>query len=94
MFKLTDVEPRGKYRLWLRYSDGSEGEVDLSDKAGKGVFQAWDGEPGFDSVRLGEHGEVVWGTEVDLCGDALYFKLTGKRPEEVFPALQQSDARA
>ena len=40
------VGPRNGYRVWLRYSDGSTGEVDLSDLIGKGVFRAWGG-PGF-----------------------------------------------
>ena len=29
------VEPRDGYRIWLRYADGVEGEVDLSAVAGK-----------------------------------------------------------
>ena len=31
MFKPVDVRALPHYRLWLRYSDGMEGEVDLSD---------------------------------------------------------------
>ena len=36
------VKPREGYRIWLRYSDGEEGEVDLSHLVGKGVFKVWD----------------------------------------------------
>ena len=43
----TEVELRDvEYRIWLRYSDGAEGEVDLSDIAGRGIFERWN-EPGF-----------------------------------------------
>ena len=31
MIKITSIEPRGFYRLFLRFSDGSEGERDFSD---------------------------------------------------------------
>src|SRR5687768_14461671 len=31
MIKITLIEPRGFYRLLLRFSDGSEGERDFSD---------------------------------------------------------------
>ena len=33
------VAPREGFRIWLRYADGVEGEVDLSHLAGKGVFR-------------------------------------------------------
>ena len=40
MLRPTAVEPRSGYRIWLRYSDGTAGEVDLSALAGQGVFAA------------------------------------------------------
>ena len=84
------VEARGKYRIWLKYSDGVEGEVDLSDCAGKGVFKAWD-EPGvFESVHLDEYDAVQWTKDLDMCPDALYMNLTGKTPEEVWPGLREA----
>ena len=48
------VEARalGQYRLWLRYDDGAEGEVDLSDLAGQGVFEAWRDKAFFTSVQI------------------------------------------
>ena len=30
MIKITAIQPRGLHRLWLRFSDGSEGERDFS----------------------------------------------------------------
>jgi hypothetical protein len=89
MFKPVDVKALPAFRLWLRYSDGEEGEVDLSDLAGKGVFTVWDDYKVFESARIGEHGEITWNDEIDLCPDALYLRLTGKRPEEVFRNLQE-----
>lgn len=48
----------------------------------------------FDSVHLGPHGAIEWGASIDLCPDAVYMRLTGKAPEEVFPTLKRigSDA--
>lgn len=40
MIRPTEVKAREGYRIWLRYSDGSAGEVDLSHLAGRGVFKA------------------------------------------------------
>ena len=66
----------GPYRIWLRYDDGVEGEVDLSHKAGSGVFVAWEDEAFFADVRIGPGDGILWGDDIDLCPDAQYLKLT------------------
>ena len=86
--KPVEVKACERFRIWLRYDDGTEGEVDLSDVAGRGVFAAWNDPGFFDEVRLGVHGAIEWGTEIDICPDAMYLRLTGKSPEDVFPALK------
>ena len=73
----TEVVPREGYRLWLRYADGVAGEVDLSDLAGRGVFEAWKNRACFETVRIAEGGGIAWGEDIELCPDALYMKLTG-----------------
>lgn len=83
MFKIVELKALPNYRLWLRYEDTVEGEVDLSDLAGKGVFAAWKERGFFESVRIDESGGLAWGDSLDLCPDALYLRLTGKTPEEV-----------
>ena len=89
MFRLVEVKALSDYKVWLSYADGVEGEVDLSDLAGRGVFELWDDYSAFENVRIGEHGELTWGNDIDLCPNALYLRLTGKAPEEVFPNLRQ-----
>lgn len=90
----VEVEARGSYRIWLRFSDGVEGEVDLSDLAGQGVFAAWQDPGFFDSVRIDETRAVCWGDAVDLCSDALYLRLTGIEPEHYLPGLRAVEASA
>ena len=75
------------YRIWLRYDDGVEGEVDLSDVAGQGVFAAWEDRSFFAGVHLGPAGSIAWSDRIDMCGDALYLKITGMTPEELFPEM-------
>ena len=43
---------------------------------------------------VGETGELIWPNDLDLCPDALYLRVTGKKPEEEFPALKHEFAYA
>lgn len=81
----TDVEPREGYRIWLRYADGTAGEIDLSHLAGRGVFKAWKNRAFFETVHITSPGAIAWGEDIELCPDALYMQLTGKSVEEVMP---------
>jgi hypothetical protein len=94
MIRPVEVRPLPNYRIWLRYADGTEGEVDLSHLAGQGVFAVWQEEGVFAKVRLGPHGEVEWPGDVDLCPDALYLRLTGKKAEDLFPGLHGTRSNA
>ena len=85
MHRIINAEALGNYRLRLAFEDGTQGVADLSDLAGRGVFALWDDDAEFEKVRIGETGEVVWSDQVDLCADALYLKVTGKKPEDIFP---------
>ena len=88
MIRPTEVEPRAGYRIWLRYSDGVSGDVDLSHVAGRGVFKAWKDRAFFEAVHLSEAGALVWGEEIDLCPDALYMQLTGKSVDDLMPGAR------
>ena len=94
MPKPLEVKALAQYRIWLRYDDGTQGEVDLSDVAGRGVFHAWTDAAVFRSVRLGSHGAIEWSPDLDLCPDAMYLRLTGKTVEEVFPGVTAAPVNA
>ena len=94
MFKPIKAKALSGYRLWLRYADGVEGEVDLSHLAGRGVFAAWDDYPFFEKVHISANGAVTWSAQIDLCPDALYLQISGKTPEEVFPKLSATKTDA
>ena len=81
----TAVKALPNHRIWLRYDDGVEGEVDLSDLAGRGVFEPWNDAGFFNTVHLGPHGAIEWSSHLELCPDAMYLRLTGKLVDEVFP---------
>jgi len=88
MIRLVEVKVLPSFKLWLRFEDGVKGEIDLSHLAGQGVFKAWEKPGVFESVRVSEEGALRWSEEIELCTDALYLRITGKKPEEVFSRLK------
>jgi len=87
--KPVAVKPLEGYRLWIQYSDGVKGVVDLKDLVGKGVFTLWSDYQQFQKVYIGPGAEIAWGEGIDICPDALYLRITGKKPEELFPKLRE-----
>lgn len=94
MRKICKVRVLPGYRLDLEFDDGVSGKVDLSEKVGQGVFALWRDPLAFERVRIGSSGELVWDDRIDLCPNALYLKVTGKKPEDLFPALRDQTTHA
>jgi hypothetical protein len=92
--KITKVKPVAGYCLAVEFDDGAHGVVDLSDYAGVGVFAAWLTPGFFEQVAVTSDGALAWPGDLDLCPDAIYLRLTGKSPEEVFPLLRHQPAYA
>ena len=82
------VEPRPGYRIWVEYSDGMAGEIDLSGFVGRGAFEVRSNPGYFEKVRIASHRAIAWDDDIELCSDALYLKLTGKSVEEVMPGAK------
>ena len=89
MPRAVEVRPLDNYQIWIRYSDGVEGIVDLSEFVGKGVFRQWDDYREFQQVCIGAEGQIAWSDEIDMCPDALYLKITHQKPEDLFPKLRE-----
>ncbi len=92
--ELRTLEP---YRIWLRHDDGVEGQVDLSDVAGRGVLLPGRNPDSFlgsgsSRVRIAPDGSIAWGDDFDLdiCSDALYMDITGLAVEDMLPRWRQA----
>ncbi|MEI6816615.1 MAG: DUF2442 domain-containing protein [Bacteroidota bacterium] len=80
---LVSVRPIEPYILWVEYSDGTSGKVDLSYLVGSGVFAAWNDVENFNKVHIGEEtGALEWNEEIDICPDSVYLDLKQKTFEE------------
>ena len=81
MYKITEVKPLEDYQVWIKFSDGVDGTVDLSDLAGKGGFSVWKDKKVFESIVVDSVSHtMVWQGEIGLCPDTLYAKILGVDP--------------
>ncbi len=73
MYRIVEVKTIQHYRIWIRFADGLEGEIDLSDLVGRGVFAAWNDPVEFEKAYIDpDTHTVAWPGEIDLAPDALY----------------------
>jgi hypothetical protein len=64
------------YKLLLSFEDGVTGKIDLSEKIGKGVFQALENIENFKQVKISsDKRSLQWLNGIDLCADSLYLKI-------------------
>lgn len=70
------VQPLEGYKLFVRFQDGTAGEIDLSHLAGKGVFCFWDIDENFKKVHIDEEsGAISWNEEIDIDTLVIYAQL-------------------
>lgn len=74
------------YKICVTYADGVTGMIDLSGVAGSGVFKPLRDEAFFKKVHLGDHGQIAWSEEIEICPDATYLEITGKNSREAVHA--------
>lgn len=85
MHKVAEIKALELFRLWLRFTDGTEGVVDLSHLKGKGVFKIWTNDVPFDQAYIdSESGAIAWTSDIDICPDSLYYKIKKINPELLF----------
>ena len=78
--EITVVKVLDGYRVCICSADGTQGEVDLSDLVGKGVFVAWSDPEEFKKLFIDpESHTLAWPGGIDLAPDALYQDVTAER---------------
>ena len=79
--KVVAVGPLDGFRIWVRFDDGTTGDIDLAHLAELPMYQAWHDPNVFATVRVGEYGhDIIWYTppvDVDLVAHWLYTEITG-----------------
>jgi len=77
---IVEVRPMHGYQLYLRFEDGAEGIIDVSELVPlEGVFAPLRDRSFFEQVRVHpELGAIYWPNGADLDPDVLHSRLTGR----------------
>lgn len=79
MPQLMRAEARAGYRIFVVFSDGLEGEIDLSSRLFGEVFEPLQDEKLFEQVFVDAFGVPTWPNGGDLAPDAIYEQLRQTR---------------
>jgi len=83
--KITSVEAIAKYKLKLRFVDGTQGEYEISDLAAQGVFKIWEIDDNFFKVFVNkESGAISWPGDIEIDTLNAYCTIKGISPEAYF----------
>ena len=73
---IIDSKHISDYKLWLKFEDGKEGEIDLKDELWGEVFEPLNDVNYFKTVRLDEElGTICWENGADFAPEFLYDNL-------------------
>ncbi|MCB1985757.1 MAG: DUF2442 domain-containing protein [Burkholderiales bacterium] len=74
--KLKEAKYQGDYRVWLKFADGVEGEVDLEKELWGEVFQPLRDKARFAELSVNEDIDtLVWPNGADFAPEFLYQQL-------------------
>lgn len=89
---IVNVKVLDGYKLWLKFEDGAEGEVDISSLISfEGIFAPLKDRQFFKTVALaGEVGTICWSSGADLDPNVLYAKVTHQEIPDFHATLSNS----
>ena len=78
--RIAEANYAGDYRIWLRFADGVEGEIDLEPELWGEMFEPLKDKALFAQFQLyPERSTIFWPNEADRAPEFLYDKVQRKR---------------
>ena len=78
MYRVTRVDALKPCRLYVEFTDGVSGEVDLAPRLFGPVFEPLKDPEMFASVGIDDFGAICWPNGADLAPDALHSELSDR----------------
>lgn len=93
LVQIIGAKPSGGYRLWLKFSNGDEGEIDLSQHIKFLPALAPLADPAFFQRVFVDHGTICWPGEIDLDPIVIHHLTMGVPIDLVHPELAMPNER-
>jgi Protein of unknown function (DUF2442) len=78
--RIAEANYAGDYRIWLRFADGVEGEIDLEPELWGEMFEPLKDKALFAQFQLyPERSTIFWPNEADLAPEFLYDKFRQRK---------------
>lgn len=78
-----EIKALAPLKIWIRFSDNSEGEIDLSYLLDKPIFSELENYNFFKKVYINsETKAIAWNEELEICPNNLYLKINNLTFEE------------
>jgi hypothetical protein len=74
-YNVTEAKHVRQYVVWLKFQDGTEGEVDLQDELWGPVFEPLKDPEFFRNFAVAEYGTIAWPNGADLAPEFLYSRV-------------------
>ncbi|MEI6141387.1 MAG: DUF2442 domain-containing protein [Mariniphaga sp.] len=76
--KPIQVKAISQFIIYVKYADGTEGQIDLSHLITKPLFKNWLELEYFNKVYIdNETLAISWDENIELCPDNMYLKIRG-----------------
>lgn len=77
---VVDAKYVSDYKIWVKFDNGEEGEVDLEDLLWGEVFEPLKEKGNFQKFAVDrEAGTIVWDNGADIAPESLYARVTAHR---------------
>ncbi len=86
----VEVQALDGYWLWVRFSDGIEGKIDLSPMLESNKCRPLTDRAFFEGVHLTPWGGIAWSDNIEVDEDWIYKEFTGRTIDEAQKILQNA----
>lgn len=80
--QLKDAKPLADYKIFVEFTDGVNGIIDLSKWKSNPAFIDWGIEENFRKLKITSDKKIDWGNNIDMDPDSFYLQLINKTFEE------------